>query len=505
MLMGSIICKRKAALMLCVTALFSCAPVLVSYADDAVDAIRFEQSMWDKDLLQIIEDGPYILSADLEFDIAPPPSNSGDETKGELSKLHHIAEAERSGYTLERIHYEHSDIKKAYEIFVSAGYVNVLDMKTISMLSLIERDLDYAIMKYKMHFSRPRPSQLDDTLPLVIENPPHAAYPSGHATQTYMIALVLSDFDPEHADYYKQLSLDIAHRREVAGVHYPSDSVAGRKLAGLVLDELKKDPVFSKKYEETKASFIKPDVLVNAAQRDEIRFDDGKMEKIWSEIVENGPYILPSDTVFDLPAPHKNADAQTVAELAYLKKIASMKRSDQTLKQILFEDNDINGMQDVFKVADLFNKGNFKTIELFDFVNKELKYFLTERKFEFSRARPTELDATLTSVIKPVHASYPSGNAAQLYLAALILSDFDPDNAGRYKAEAYASAERREIAGIHYPSDSEAGRSVALQIFEKLKNNPVFLKKYEDAKISYVKPNAIVEGNTAGEGKQEKI
>ncbi len=488
--------------MLCVTALFSCAPVFVSYADDGIDDIRFEQSMWDKDLLQIIEDGPYLLSADLEFDIAPPPHNSSEITKGELAELHHMAEAERSSYTLERIHYEHTGIKKAYEIFVSSGYISPLDMKTIGMISLIDRDLDYAIMKYKKHFLRPRPSQLDDVLPLVIENPPHAAYPSGHATQTYMIALVLSDFDPEHADYYKQLSLDVAHRREIAGVHYPSDGVAGRKLAGLVLDELKKNAVFLKKFEETKVSFIKPDVLVDAAQRDEIRFDDSNMEKIWSKIVESGPYILPSDTVFNLPAPHKNTDAQTIAELAYLKKNASMKRSDQTVQKILFEDNDITGMQDVFEVAGLFDKENFKTMELFNLVNKELKYFLTERKFEFSRARPTELDATLTSIIKPAHASYPSGNAAQLYLAALILSDFDPDNADHYKAEAYASAERREIAGIHYPSDSEAGRSMALQIFERLKNNPVFLKKYEDAKTSYVKPGATVEENTAGGGEE---
>ena len=40
----------------------------------------------------------------------------------------------------------------------------------------------------------------------------------------------LRDALQKKADEYKKLAIDIAHRREIAGVHYPGDSEAGRVL-----------------------------------------------------------------------------------------------------------------------------------------------------------------------------------------------------------------------------------------------------------------------------------
>jgi len=74
-----------------------------------------------------------------------------------------------------------------------------------------------------------------------IEVPGHAAYPSGHATEAYSIAYILkvvldraaSDtvVVPSQPDPLTRLAQRIARNREILGLHYPSDSEAGRRLA----------------------------------------------------------------------------------------------------------------------------------------------------------------------------------------------------------------------------------------------------------------------------------
>jgi membrane-associated phospholipid phosphatase len=71
-----------------------------------------------------------------------------------------------------------------------------------------------------------------------IQVPGHASYPSGHATQAHLIAkcvqLVLPAADamtaPLTADL-DALAARIARNREIAGLHYPTDSAAGLVLA----------------------------------------------------------------------------------------------------------------------------------------------------------------------------------------------------------------------------------------------------------------------------------
>ena len=52
------------------------------------------------------------------------------------------------------------------------------------------------------------------------------------------------------ADALKALALRIAQNREIAGLHYPSDSRAGRRLAEIVLRELAAEPTFQKAIRE---------------------------------------------------------------------------------------------------------------------------------------------------------------------------------------------------------------------------------------------------------------
>ncbi len=236
-------------------------PVLA--ANDALNTsenindVKFPVGLWNPSLLEIIERGPNILPRDTVFEVALPPSNDSEVTRAELDNLLVLQDVERSDEEVRRIMWEHTG-KKAHEIFMNEGLLHESNYKTDRLMRMIDADHSYFILERKQHFARPRPNQLDEKLETVLANPGHAAYPSGHSSQTYMVAIVLSDFDPDNAQVYKQFAYDVAHRREIAGFHYVGDSIEGRKLAVDVLAGLRENEIFEKKYQEAKASYIKP-------------------------------------------------------------------------------------------------------------------------------------------------------------------------------------------------------------------------------------------------------
>lgn len=183
-------------------ALFEGAAITAVYANDNVEddtilvaeelnAIHFPMSLWDTNLLQIIEDGPNVLSPDEELVLQPHPQNNSATTKSELEYLFHIAATQRSEEVVERILYENTGVR-VFEIFQNEKLIPEGNYKAIDLLELVDGDFMYFTLSLKKHFSRPRPSQLampvlGKELPLAIQNPGHAAYPSGHAGQTYMV------------------------------------------------------------------------------------------------------------------------------------------------------------------------------------------------------------------------------------------------------------------------------------------------------------------------------
>jgi acid phosphatase (class A) len=83
-------------------------------------------------------------------------------------------------------------------------------------------------------------------------------------------------------------------------------------------------------------------------------------------------------------------------------------------------------------------------------------------KEAFNRPRPYALEKRLEPVVPlPGGASYPSGHATWAYLTALVLADMVPERRLQILARADEYARNRVIAGVHYPSDVEAGRMTA--------------------------------------------
>lgn len=234
------------------------APVL--WAAETKDAPqRYSLNLWAKDLLSVIERGPEFLSREDQYQVAAFPENDSKVTLEEIEYLHSLV-PQRTAETIAEIKYENSGALVRH-VFSKAGLFERAGNKDAKeVMEIVDKDLSYFVLASKKDFARPRPSHLDPTLTTVINNPDHASYPSGHAAQAHMVALMLSGFDPEHEDEYKKLAYAIAHRREIAGVHFPSDTKAGMEMAEHFYKKFRSIPAFEKKYQNAKLTYIKPNL-----------------------------------------------------------------------------------------------------------------------------------------------------------------------------------------------------------------------------------------------------
>lgn len=122
-----------------------------------------------------------------------------------------------------------------------------------SLSTLVARDAECLVLNQKALFNRERPWQAAHAVhPMFM--PGHPSYPSGHSTVSHAMAwtfgLVLagtrysSIAGAEFADY----ASGAAQRREIAGVHYRSDTVAGMALARFIVDRYERSADFRARY-----------------------------------------------------------------------------------------------------------------------------------------------------------------------------------------------------------------------------------------------------------------
>lgn len=120
-----------------------------------------------------------------------------------------------------------------------------------------------AIMHAKHHFNRVRPYQLYPQLAYVARDaldrkfPLHSSYPSGHSTIAHLQALVLAEiYGSQFEVPLESKAHRIAENRQIAGLHYPSDSFAGRVLAKYLFDFLMSHQCFRDALHEPQQEFF---------------------------------------------------------------------------------------------------------------------------------------------------------------------------------------------------------------------------------------------------------
>jgi acid phosphatase (class A) len=216
---------------------------------------------------------PHYLSGKEKFKIDEPPANSSKQTRAELDYLLQLQSQRteedvraslfyagvyyRTGVQPGDAGYEKFQ-RNLFHIGRSIGtwfHPDSLPV-TAKLAANVWKDTEYNIWKYKNCYMRIRPYKLETKLENK-EETNWAAYPSGHATNSYMNAFLFASLIPEFTDFFMKDAYDMAHSREIIGVHYPSDSESGRQLAFAVLQELKKSEQFRKDWNAAKEEIRK--------------------------------------------------------------------------------------------------------------------------------------------------------------------------------------------------------------------------------------------------------
>jgi len=114
------------------------------------------------------------------------------------------------------------------------------------------------ILKQKYLFNRPRPKQmakhLGIPLPALKSGTARTpAYPSGHSTQSRLVALYLTGLHRDHAKSFLDLAEECGQSRLNAGLHYPSDHEAGVELGNKLYASMKTDELNQIKYKDLPA------------------------------------------------------------------------------------------------------------------------------------------------------------------------------------------------------------------------------------------------------------
>jgi acid phosphatase (class A) len=117
------------------------------------------------------------------------------------------------------------------------------------------QDASYFIWSMKLKYLRIRPYKLETDLKN-LEETDWAAYPSGHSANSYINAYIYMELAPEFADVFIKDAYDMAHSREILGVHYPSDSEASRIFARQFVNKLLKNEKFLSEFEKVKAEWV---------------------------------------------------------------------------------------------------------------------------------------------------------------------------------------------------------------------------------------------------------
>lgn len=236
------------------------------------DALQFPTDTKRWEAFQKTADRTFFLAENPELiKVPPPPANSSAQTFAELEYLYQLQlkrthEDIRVSLYLNDILYSTAlpETDSRYKLMqrnlfhigrsIGTWFTPEKLPKTRLLMSRVRKDADYFIGYYKLKYARIRPYKLDARLKNLQEIEVEA-YPSGHGTHAYVAAFVYQELAPEFEDIFVKDALDMAHSREILGVHYPSDSESARKLARDLVNLLLQNPKFQIELVEVKAEW----------------------------------------------------------------------------------------------------------------------------------------------------------------------------------------------------------------------------------------------------------
>ena len=122
---------------------------------------------------------------------------------------------------------------------------------------------------------------------------------------------------------------------------------------------------------------------------------------------------------------------------------------------------------------------------LFVRLEKEGKKYTGPAKKYFNRPRPFNADDRVKPLLTEDGNGYPSGHSMRGILFATILAELAPDKKDALLARGREIGWGRVIAGVHFPSDVAAGRTLGQALAQELLGNPMFRQEFAQIKEEF--------------------
>lgn len=183
--------------------------------------------------------------------LAPPPLPDSAEAAADLDEVRTVYHATGSN-DLAAAYAE-----KSFSVFNFAGaagpfFAAVNLPRTAAFFAQVQSDAATVTDAGKEFFKRPRPYTADPGLANgKLEK--SFSYPSGHSTESMVLALVLADLLPDKREAIIAHARAIGWHRVQIARHYPSDIYAGRTLALAIVKQFQKSDEFRRDFAAAKA------------------------------------------------------------------------------------------------------------------------------------------------------------------------------------------------------------------------------------------------------------
>jgi len=213
--------------------------------DDLVYSKRLKKP---KGEITLFRDGAEFIS------LPAPPSNSSLETGKDLLMVQAATFFRGDGMAKS---VKKHDFDPAYAI---KRYMDIFGLEyDQEFINDILNQSAVIIKTIKNKFNRPRPEQIAPYYSMDLDlikckTAKTPAYPSGHSTQSRLIAEIYASKYPEHRTNLVKAAEECGQGRIMAGVHYPTDHEAGVYLAKRLFSLLKKGKkpvVYDQKFDIT--------------------------------------------------------------------------------------------------------------------------------------------------------------------------------------------------------------------------------------------------------------
>lgn len=201
---------------------------------------------------------PYVTAKQLDLTrlLAPPPAQDSQQTRAEIQEVLKVQASRTPAMEAAAKADQEEDVFRFTNVLGSKFKAENLPLAT-PFFDRVANNEGVIVDPAKEVWKRPRPFMASNEVKPVVKMSKSGAYPSGHASVAYLLAVVLSDMLPEKREELFKRAAEYANNRIVGGVHYASDIQAGRVVGTTIAATMMNQPEFQQDFVVAKAEVRK--------------------------------------------------------------------------------------------------------------------------------------------------------------------------------------------------------------------------------------------------------